>query len=460
MKDCFFGGIIMSIFKKVTAFLTAVGIAAVFTGCSDTRYGMEVDGVKVPAGIYIYYANSAYNEALSKLKAENAEFNVDDVKAVKAASIEGVDTLTWIQDRATEMCVSYVAIEKKFDELGLSLDEEAKQNLDFMMDYYWSSYEASMTANGISEDSFTKIMTSSYKSEAVFDYYYGTESELGYSEDELKEYYLENTIRSQYVAFKLVDGKGDLLKSDGKKKMMKMVEDYKERVEKAYDDGGVEAVMTEMNVVQEEYNAYCTSISNEAAGVTDTATTTTTAVTTTTTETETTTVGTEDTTEASAMAETDENGSTIAAEGDETTTEATTTTTAASGSSDETTTSTVSYANEKIIAIIDKEDYENEEDIYYTPSEKAYNKLLEIKEKDYGKPYIVEDDEVYYLLVRYDLEDRATEEDLWNADQIYSVQVSLFGEDFDKMIEEWADALPVTKNEAAYKRYDPFEFEM
>jgi len=64
--------------------------------------------------------------------------------------------------------------------------------------------------------------------------------------------------------------------------------------------------------------------------------------------------------------------------------------------------------------MIDEEDYEDPADITYIPSEKVYKKLLEIEKKDYGKPYIVEEDENYYLVVRYDLAERATEDDLWN----------------------------------------------
>ncbi len=446
----------MSIFKKVSAFLTAVGVAAAFTGCSDTTYGLEVGGIRVPAGIYIYYANTAYGNALSTLTEENPELDTTDVKAVKAATIEGVDTLTWIQNKATELCVNYVAVEQKFEELGLELDEEMESNLDYMLEYYWSGYEESMIANGVSEDSFTKIMTSSYKSEVLFDYYFGTEGEFGASEDELKEYYIDNSIRAQYVAFDLHDGEGNLLKSDGKAKIKDMVEEYQERVEDAYKDGGVEAVMSEMNVVQEEYDAYCTSVSNEAAGITETTTTTTEAATTTTTETTTeTTTDLED--EEAAEAETDEDGNVI--EDDEDAEDAETTTTAAEDSSDETATETVSYLNEDVISVIDKDDYEEGDEIPYTPSEKVYNKLVDITKSNYGKPYIVEEDEVYYLVVRYDVEDRMTEDDLWNESQIYSVQIDMFGEEFDELLKEWSDALSVTKNDAAYKRYDPFEFE-
>ena len=198
----------MSVFKKISALLTAVGIAAACTGCSDTTYGLEVDGVKVPAGVYIYYANSAYGNALSMLTEENPDLDTEDDKAVKAAMVEGVPTLQWIQDKATELCVNYVAVEKKFDELGLELDEETKDTIDMMVDYYWPSYEEAMIENGVSEDSFVKVMTSSYKSEMLFDYYYGMEGEFGASEKELKEHYLDNNIRAQYVAFKLYDGEG------------------------------------------------------------------------------------------------------------------------------------------------------------------------------------------------------------------------------------------------------------
>ncbi len=450
----------MSIFKKVSAFLTAVGIAAACTGCSDTTYGMTVDGIKIPAGIYIYYANSSYGNALSMIAEENPDLDTTDKKAVKAATVEGVPVLQWIQDKTTELCVNYAAIEAKFDELGLELDAESENTIDSMMDYYWAGYEESMIKNGVSEESFRKILVSSYKSEEIFDYYYGIDGEKGVTEDQLKEYYLGNNIRTQYVAFKLADGEGNLLKSDGKADMMDMVEEYQDRVSSAYKDGGVEAVMSEMNLVQEEYNAYCTSISNEAAGITETTTETTIAAATTTEEMTTTTAeaasdetGTET---AEAAAETDENGSEISTE---TTVAGETTTETASDESGETTTTTVSYLNERVVAIVNEDDYDDLADITYSPTEKVYKQLLDITDKDYGKPYIVEEDEYYYLVVRYELEDRVTEEDLWNENQIYSVQVTMFGEEFDKMLEEWSGAMSVVKNDAAYKRYDPFTFD-
>lgn len=487
----------MSVFKKATAFLAAVSMTATMAGCgSNTTHALEVDGYSVPAGIYIYFSNTAYNNALSQLTQENPDLDTTDVNAVKASVLEDKDVRTWIEDKATEMCVDFVATEKKFEELGLELSAEDKDYLDSMMAYYWASNQETFEKNGISEASFEKILTSSYKSDALFEYYYGIDGEEGVTEDDLYTYYTEHNIRSQYIRFDLVDGEGNMLKSDGKEQMKDMVEDYQARVEEAYDNGGVDAVMTEMNYVLEDYNYYVTSVSEEAAGVEEPATTTPRTTTTVaeddaetdaatddeanaeeTTESETVsgdTADTEETTESedisvdTADADTEETTEPEETEAETTTspeedgsTDETVTETAdiADDSSEETETETVSYDNESIISVINKDDYENEEDIYYTPSEKVYNKLLEIEEADYGKPYFIEEDEYYYLVVRYDIRDRMTEDDLWSENAQYSAGRSLHYDDFEAMLDTWTSALNVTRNDAAYKRYDPFKFE-
>ena len=82
----------MSIFKKAAAFLTAVGIACSCAACGyNTINALSVDGVDVPAGVYIYYVNSEYNNALSELQKENKELDTTDQEAVKALTLDGKD---------------------------------------------------------------------------------------------------------------------------------------------------------------------------------------------------------------------------------------------------------------------------------------------------------------------------------------------------------------------------------
>ena len=475
----------MSVLKRITAGLTALSLVAVCTGCKNITTAMTIGDYVVPAGVYLYYLNSAYNTALSQLKEEHEDLDTEDIDAVKATPLEGKDVRTWCEDKAVEFCADFVATETKFDELGLSLDADTKTNIDSMMDYYWQSYEETMTANGISEESFKKVMTSSYKSQEIFDYYYAVGGEEGVTEDELKAYYIENNIRAQYVVFDLHDGEGNLLKSDDKAEMKKLVEEYQKRAEKAYKSGGAEAVMTEMDAIQEDYALYKESVAAEESAAAETATEEDTVIEETvaaqnapriltmeevTSEEE----GTTDTTEPSTEEETAGSETDAATETDTEEDTATSETVDDSAVKDETTDSDVDalleeetdteteteapYQNENIISVINKEDYDNEEDISYTPDETVYNKLLEIKEADYGKVYLVEEDETYYLVTRYDIKDRMTEEDLWNASAIENASYAKYNKDFEAKMDEWSNALSVTRNAASFKKYDPFKY--
>ncbi len=493
----------MSVLKRITAGLTALSLVAVCTGCKNTTTAMTIGDYTVPAGVYLYYLNSAYNSALSQLKEENAELDTTDIKAVQATPLEGKDVRTWCEDKAIEFCTDFVTTEKKFEELGLELDADTKANIDNMMDYYWASYETKMTENGISEESFKKIMTSSYKSEQIFDYYYAVGGTEGVTEDELKQYYIENNIRAQYLTFDLHDSEGNLLKSDEKAQIKSLAQEYQKRVEDAYASGGADAVMSEMDAVKEDYAAYQESVAAaESEAASETAAEESTAeetlaafdapniLTAENVSSDSETV--EDTTEPETSAEettvetTDSEAETSA---EETTVE--TTDSEAESSAEEATAETADgeaessaeeetgddtlednpvmlaeeesettapYANESIISVIHKEDYDNEDDISYTPDETVYHKLLEVTEADYGKVYFIEEDETYYLVVRYDITQRMTEDDLWTENAVQSAEYGKYYDTFEDQMDEWATTLTVTRNAAAFKRYDPYKY--
>ena len=138
-----------------------------------------------------------------------------------------------------------------------------------MKDYYWANSQESFERNGISESSFEKIVTSSYKNNMIYDHYYGIDGENGVTEEDAYNYYKENNIRAEYLAISLKDGEGNLLKSDGKAEMMEMAKDYQKRAEDALKEGGIDAVKAEMDSIREDYSAYVASLTateEEATG--------------------------------------------------------------------------------------------------------------------------------------------------------------------------------------------------
>ena len=125
----------------------------------------------------------------------------------------------------------------------------------------------------------------------------------------------------------------------------------------------------------------------------------------------------------------------------------------------ETTTTTVPYAHEVIITKVStKEDEETDEsEINYTPSKKAYEAIFD--DAKIGVPMMVEDEEAYYLIIRFDIEDRMTEDDLWSEDAIESVTARKYMDTFDEDKEKMADALTVEQSDHAIKKYDPFKLD-
>ena len=64
---------------------------------------------------------------------------------------------------------------------------------------------------------------------------------------------------------------------------------------------------------------------------------------------------------------------------------------------------------------------------------------------------------MYYLVVRYDIEERMSEDDLWTESTIDNTVYQMNNKKFQDDLDSRADAANVQRNTAAYKRYDPFK---
>ncbi len=404
----------MANWKRITAAATAAMMVGALAACgSSTAYALTIDGEQVKAGVYIYYSYVSYNDAIAILTEQNAELDTTDDELVKEQIIDGVDTLTWIRNKAQDYCEEHVAVNRDFEACGLELTEEEIGELDAYMESFWETNSEVFIENGVSESSVRAVLEYTYKATDLFLHYYNIDGVEGVTEEEVHEYYVENNARVQYVRFDLKDGTGAALDDDGKAAMEEMVNDYLTAVEKF--KGNEKRIRTKMDEIQEEYNAYVTSISEEAVLATATD-----------------------------------------AEGNVTTT--TTTATTAEGETT-TTTTTVPYMNEKIIVRATTDEKTKEEDITYSPS-KTIHDFIYAEETELNKPELVFDEEnnAYYLIVRYDIEERMTEDDIWTEDRKTSAVSGKYSDLFQDKLDAWCDAMTIEKNEAAIKRYNPFDY--
>lgn len=404
----------MKKFKKIGVTAVSIALASAMAGCTPTigngtSVAMTIDDYDVPAGLFIYYTMQGYNEAVSLLSSQN-DTDVE-VKDVRNAQIDSLDSTDWIQNKAQEYCVDYVTIIKEFDAIGSELSQEDLDSCKNMAEYYHNQ-DSRLDKNGVSVDTMEKMAQMSYKEQAVFDYYYGFDGSEGCTEDELKDYFDENFARVKYVSISLLDSEGEKVSEDEERQLRKKAESYAKQVnnKKAELDK-----MHELDAVSDDYDEYLESLTTTAEDETTTTTTTTTT----------------DTSETTTTTTTDPYAN-------ERLIQKNTTTTSSDDSANDTTTEAV-----------DETDAEKSTRLF---NEFVFNDLPlgEAKVYDY-------DENTIYVIMRGDLRERMTEDDYWTEDYIGSLRSMRYYDTFVEFLEQKSSQLSVEKNSKAYRRYQPFK---
>ena len=466
-------------FKMCLAAFVAAALTITGTGCTigkSTATAMTIDGFDVKAGVYIFYQNSALESAKNKAVEENKDLDTSDEDALKASKIEGMDFLEWVEKETLKNCVEFVAVNKKFDELGLKLEYSDKDGINNYAEYYYGEENNSNQyyLNGVSRDSFKEILTNSYKSDAIFESIYGKDGSEKVKDEDVRKFYLDNTSRVKYVKLDLTDADGNELDDAGKKE----VKELADKLLKEVQGKKGEKLLTAFDDIKTEYDEY-TAAKNSTTAEGEEAEETT----------ETTVAAAEEVTEAAEGAESEEtaeeNGETSeeteeaeeesseeaeetdsedeetaeteAPEEDGETTE-TTVSTAPEGeeTATETTTTPDPHANESLVSKVTTDKDTKEEDLSYTPCKKLHDWAFDDKTKN-EDPTIIEDDTAYYVTVKLDLEERMTEDDLWTEDK----DSNMFNDTFHDKLSEWGEEYKNKEyklNESAVKRYKPFDY--
>jgi len=335
------------------------------------------------------------------------------LKDVEKATIDGIKATDWIQNKATKYCTDLVTVEREFEKIGGELTEE---EVDAINDSVATAVENKLlTENGIGEDSLRTIAESTYKSDHIFNYYYGTEGERGMSEEDLKEYFDNNFARVKCVSMSYLDSEGNKLDESGKKEIREMADKYAENINKKTN---IQDKLAEVDKSIDDYNEYVEE-QNAAAAEDDAAVTTTTASATTTAETTTTT--------------------TTDPHANERIIQKATTTTADSTSEAETVTTTTKSASQK--------------------SSENLNKYIFDELSDYDKAVVFDDEanDAIYVVMRTDLKERLNSDDLWTDDNIRYIQSLNFNTAFSDYMKGISDSYTAEKNKKAYSRYKPFK---
>ncbi len=241
----------MSLIKKLSAIAVIATMTLSLASCGqDTTWGAKIDDTELRAGIFISYQSAAFSRAYDYM----TETDTD----IMAITIDGMSTEEWVNDQAVKDMQKHVAVENKFNELGLTFEnneeEFTKANVEQLWEYFGEQFEKI----GVSKESYYDIQLNVEKKAAIFEYYYGEGGEMEIPEADIKAYLNENFARIKYIDMPLKDGEGNLLKSDGKAEIKAMAEGYIERMKngEAFED------------ISDEYDEYYNGLI-EAANATE-----------------------------------------------------------------------------------------------------------------------------------------------------------------------------------------------
>lgn len=454
--------------KKILAGAAALAVALSCTGCSDTSWGARAGDTEYRAGIYIYHAMNAYFDAES----QKSETDID----VFTATIDEMPAKDWMAKETEKNLRNQAAIDAKFSEMGLELDEYSTTYADYMAEQMWSQYGDMFEGYGIGKESYRDVFLNSIKRDEIFMKYYNSEDGITpVSEEDIKAHMLDNYARVKYIALNLKDAEGNLLKSEGKAEVMKMAEDYLARAEDGED---FDALIAEYNDYWAELTAPQVEINEDGANgqgqliaIEDAEGNTITLVD------EDTDLGeavvsknpanddapeeetsvNEDTEETTVPeTEADEEETDESSDEEETETEPAETEAPESEtepvSSDNTETSS-DEAEEAEDAAVEEENVEkvNNEKVIkkgeYTPSKNVNDEIFNTMQV--GEYKIIEDGEYYYLVYKMELFGDETYFDNNKNAALYEMKE----EEFSAMVDSWAEAVSLVINDAAVKRY-------
>lgn len=236
-----------SLIKKVAAAVLAVVLAASLCGC-DRGYIMTVDGMDIRNGVYLSFLTAAYSSAYEALDAEKTddETSTDSTEEtpITKETIEGKSGSQWIKDETMKAVRRFVAVQRKCNEIGISLTEDEIREINTEITKMWDDENDYLQylygfktmgeyyeKQGIGQESMRELFSANKLQDKLFMYFYGKGGEFEVKESEIDEYLKENYATVKMQSFSFTDAMGTALEEDDDKKAVKdKAQDYANRI--------------------------------------------------------------------------------------------------------------------------------------------------------------------------------------------------------------------------------------
>ena len=187
-----------------------------------------IGGVDIPAGVYLLAQYNACNTASGLAELATGE-TANDVKAVLKAQCTGTigdEEVTatgeeYIEKLTMRSIEYYAAVEKKFDELGATLEDAATSEVADSVESMWESNGDLYEANGIGKSSLEKFLLNAQKASTIMNVIYGPEGSNPVTEEEYSTYINDSCYYMETLQIPLVDYATYTMADDTQKEQIK-----------------------------------------------------------------------------------------------------------------------------------------------------------------------------------------------------------------------------------------------
>ena len=208
--------------NTILAVLCGAMIAGAGSCASGQTYPLTIDGEKIRAGIYILEQQNAVGEAVNKISEEQPDLDTSaEGFSYLSQTVEGKSFSDWVNEKTIENCRGYVAVNRLFDQYGLTVSEDEMSNINSNVKQLWTEentyaqyyYGVSILGEyyeklGIGEQSFKDMQIESTKRSQLFDHLYGEGGELAATEEEINASLTSDYIAVNFFPYDLENGDG------------------------------------------------------------------------------------------------------------------------------------------------------------------------------------------------------------------------------------------------------------
>lgn len=399
----------MRLFKRIAAAVCAIAVAVSVAGCADITKMGTVEDKEINAGVYLWFVNAAMDDAQTEVDNQLSDMGTSASKIENFSyfdyNVQEKPFAQFVEEKALELVKQHVAIEKKAEELGLSLTAEEKNVIKENAKDLWKTeityygYSTGVTYGenyekaGISRQSYTQVQLVNSLRNKLFDKHYEENGITPTDQKDIDVYFKDNYGRFEIIQVALKDAKGEAIDTEqGKADKLKQAEGYLDRLLKG----------EEYDTVFHDYEKYLEEQEKLAKEEEDKKNNSGTSSTTTSSKTESNDIKEDDTT--------------------------------SSGSSD-------------------KEEEDHDHDFLLnkadtSPSEAFIKWAFELKENE-GKIY--KDSTVYYVVVRRPIEERKDWQEEYRSDLLHEMKDG----EFNEKLNEFAKDYKVDFSQDALNAYKP-----